>query len=823
MKAGPRFHSCATQSPEQASIWDRTAPLTDTQQQAIEAVAAVAASRPLPPHLRGPDVGTTPTSATLQPGGLEGPTSPVGTSDRPAELGFIGTSFEDVVLQSSTEFFSWLSELEAARANETEGKFQSHAAVLNARLAECDQLLASIDDVTQTFEMLKEGQKAVNERTSALQLTCERLVTERESLHATAEALNSRLKYFDQLETVAAEFHSTSLELGSKDVLASLQKLDECLSFVSSHPHYADAGNYTAKFRQLQGRALTAVRTSVQQSLRAAAQAAQGQAASQSVTGQGLISPPSSIAASDYGATATLMSVRFRAAIQPSLEALLQGIEKRAATSPDYSRLLRDCQAMYSEIRLSLTRPNVVLFLKSLSGESLPELLRRGCEFLLHIAQLESQLFLQLYPASLAAPSGTASALAPLIDPLSTALYDTLRPRLGGIKDIDQLCELASLLRVEVLMEDSASENAKDQADSSELLYPVVRRMLTDIQDRLVYRAQLYIKENVARFVPSANDIDYPSLVQTAAVRASMATNNGSSQVPSSPSNDAEADYTGWYPPVQRSLLLLSKLYPALPSKVFNGLAHEAVAAASTSVYEGARAILKTTGPLHAQLFTIRQLLILREQVAPFEADFSEVQRGMDFSHVRDYLRRTLTGQLPLFSLSSDNAVLQLVSRGAPRISENQVDAKKDLERNLKLNCENFILGVTKMSVEPALNFLTKVTAVRAAGGLAPDSSATGARPLREQAFAAPERMHEVVHAVNTAVKGPLIAAFDALRAYLPTEEGRGTLFRSIRSNILEAHAQLNKLMEAEYTADEVAAAGLVSQAQLEALLDGMA
>ena len=44
---------------------------------------------------------------------------------------------------------------------------------------------------------------------------------------------------------------------------------------------------------------------------------------------------------------------------------------------------------------------------------------------------------------------------------------------------------------------------------------------------------------------------------------------------------------------------------------------------------------------------------------------------------MRDYLRRTLSGQLPLFSLSSDNAVVQLLGKGGPRIAESQVDSKK--------------------------------------------------------------------------------------------------------------------------------------------------
>lgn len=39
---------------------------------------------------------------------------------------------------------------------------------------------------------------------------------------------------------------------------------------------------------------------------------------------------------------------------------------------------------------------------------------------------------------------------------------------------------------------------------------------------------------------------------------------------------------------------------------------------------------------------------------------------------MRDHMRRILVGQSKLFSFGSDNAVLQLVSRGGPRVLESQ-------------------------------------------------------------------------------------------------------------------------------------------------------
>ena len=420
------------------------------------------------------------------------------------------------------------------------------------------------------------------------------------------------------------------------------------------------------------------------------------------------------------------------------------------------------------------------------------------------------------------------------MDPLCMLLYDVMRPALVALRDIDVLCELAYVLCTEILQQ---QQQQGQQQGNGALLHPVLGRMLGDIQERLTYRAQAFIRENVAGFVPTPEELKYPDILlvlddkkdgtdDSTAVEGEE-TALLSQQQQEKKERPSSESYHGWYPPVQRSLLLLSKLYRTIPQKAFNGLAHEAVAAAANAVVDAARAITATSGSIHGQLFTIRQLLILREQIAPFEADFAVVERSLDFSHVKDYLRRTLSGQLPLFSFSSNNAVLQLVSRGGPRLSENQVDAKKDLERQLKTACEGFILTVTKVAVDPALTFLTKVTAIKLATGMGSGSGGSNkdeeATPLRNQAFASPDRVVEVATALMAALRGPLPEAAAALRAYLPAEETRTALFKPIKGNVIEAHGQLRRLLVEEgYEAGDVGRAGLCGGEELEALLDGM-
>jgi len=85
-------------------------------------------------------------------------------------------------------------------------------------------------------------------------------------------------------------------------------------------------------------------------------------------------------------------------------------------------------------------------------------------------------------------------------------------------------------------------------------------------------------------------------------------------------------------------------------------------------------------------------LLLLREQIAQFDVDFAVTDTDLDFSHMRNHMRRIVSGEVSLFALSSSNAVVQMLGRGGPRVVTAQVDSKRDLEQQLKGSCENFIM-----------------------------------------------------------------------------------------------------------------------------------
>ncbi|KAG2494830.1 hypothetical protein HYH03_007071 [Edaphochlamys debaryana] len=906
---GKQLAGAASKSYNVAAIWEKTAALSESQLRAVEALGQSCAQRPLPSHVVD-DVRSTAVEAPLD--------------QAHAKDSYVGT-LEDAVLHNTSQFHKWHSELEAACASETEEKYKRYADLLSSHVGSCETILGKVDLTLEAFDSLLSQHRDVAGRSRALHASCEQLVREKEALVEFADALRAKLRFFDEFETVYAQFNAAQLSLDADQFLTLLRKLDDCMAYVANNPQYADAGQYSAKFRQLQGRALGAVRSKVQQVLRAAVQQVQaaiqqaaaggGGAAAGASTNGGAPSPtgaapaapgagaapsaPGAVPQLAEGAEVPMLYVRFRAAAEPNIKGLLREVEARAGR-PEYARLLAECHNLYAQARLALISPYVQQRIAQYAAQPLPLFTRNGCEHLGRVCQLEVQLFEHFFPgqaqaqqdsakpagptpgakgskpgapggpqASAPAPAlpSSAEALAPLLEPLATLLYDQLRPAVVVMQDLDELCELVDILKHEVLGEQLARRGVGGEA-----LKPLLGRCLADVQGRLIFRVQAYIRDEISSYSVAPDDVDYPAKLLE---QAAAAAREQDAQPSSSPSGDdngqpdgdaagsangtssaaagasasaggASADpYVSLFPPLKATLLVLSKLYRAVDSKIFGGLAQEAVSACTVAVQNASRLIAKkaaapapasgpaaaaaaaaaaaggggsATTPLDAQLFMIRNLLFLREQIVPFDVDFAVTDIDLDFSHMREHLRRIMVGQESLFTLGPSNAMVRMLGASGPRVLTFQLDSKKELEKALKSVCEALIMALTKVAVEPMLSFITKVTAVRLASG----HGGAPAKPMREQAFASVPKLAEVVGRVNAALGpgGPLPAAVGKMRLYLPNPATHAILLKPVKSNIAEAHGQVAKLLQSDYTPEEAAEVPLYNPQQLAAVLE---
>ncbi|XP_021992535.1 conserved oligomeric Golgi complex subunit 3 isoform X2 [Helianthus annuus] len=761
-----------------ASTWEQNAPLTEQQQAAIIALSHAVVERPFPSVLE---------NISKENNGLTISTKP-GTVEESGEI--------NSVLVNTNQFYKWFTDLEAAMKSETEEKYQQYVNTLTERIQTCDGILQQVDETLDLFSELQMQHQVVATKTKTLHDACDRMVIEKQRLIEFADSLRSKLSYFDELENVAASFYSSNTNVASENFLPQLKKLDDCISYVENNPQYAESNVYLVKFRQLQSRALGMIRAHVLSVLKSSTSQVQT-----ALRGSG-----GSKSAISEGVEASIIYVRFKAAAS-ELKPILEEIERRSSRK-EYVQLLSECHKIYCEQRLSLVKGIVSERISEYSKkETLPSITRSGCAYLMQVCQLEHQLFDHFFPST----SEDISSLAPLVDPLCTYLYDTLRPKLIHEMNLDILCELVDILKIEVI-----GEQLSRRGESLAGIRPTLDRILADIHERLTFRARTHIRDEIANYLPVDEDLDYPGKLERSA------------ETKSDPSSvnlllDQSLDaFKTWYPPLEKTVSCLSKLYNCLEQAVFTGLAQEAVEFCSVSIQKASKLVAKRSSQMDGQLFLIKHLLILREQIAPFDIEFSVTHKELDFSHLLEHLRRILRGQTSLFDWSRSTSLARTLS---PRVLESQIDAKKELEKNLKATCEEFIMSVTKSVVDPMLSFVTKVTAVKVAlssGAQNQKLESAMGKPLKDQAFATPDKVAEIVQKVNAAMQNELPRVMEKMKLYLQNPSTRTILFKPIKTNIIEAHEQVLKLLKQDYSEEEITNIKMVSIQELESQLNNL-
>ncbi|XP_042487205.1 conserved oligomeric Golgi complex subunit 3-like [Macadamia integrifolia] len=133
-------------------------------------------------------------------------------------------------------------------------------------------------------------------------------------------------------------------------------------------------------------------------------------------------------------------------------------------------------------------------------------------------------------------------------------------------------------------------------------------------------------------------------------------------------------------------------------------------------------------------------------------------------------------------------------------------------------------MSVTKLVVDPMLSFVTKVTAVKVAlssGGQDQKSDSVLAKPLKNQAFATPDKVAELVQKVDASIQQELPRVMGKMKLYLQNPSTRTILYKPIKTNIVEAHLQLQSLLKSEYSPEEIQSIGTVTIQDLQTRLDG--
>ena len=82
--------------------------------------------------------------------------------------------------------------------------------------------------------------------------------------------------------------------------------------------------------------------------------------------------------------------------------------------------------------------------------------------------------------------------------------HDLLRPKIIHIYHLETLAELCTILKVEML-----EDHVQQHSEELKAFEAICKQMLEDVQERLVYRTNIFIKEEVFGYQPSAGDVMY--------------------------------------------------------------------------------------------------------------------------------------------------------------------------------------------------------------------------------------------------------------------------------------------------------------------------
>lgn len=286
------------------------------------------------------------------------------------------------------------------------------------------------------------------------------------------------------------------------------------------------------------------------------------------------------------------------------------------------------------------------------------------------------------------------------------------------------------------------------------------------------------------------------------------------------------ADLHGmWYPTVRRTLVCLSRLYRCIDRPVFQSLSQEALSHCIHSVSHAAQLISAKNTPIDGELFEIKHLLIIREQIAPFRVDFTSRETSLDFSKTRTAAFGLIQKRKQLLTMDSNNALLEFLFQSAPQVKEHILDSRKDVDRHLKAICENFIKDGTNLLIGPLTGFIEKAQNVLKANE---QSLSQATQPnanrvnyvLRQTPWASPQLISGIIQESQRLIKSKLTGLQRAMLLYLANKDTEFILFRPIRNNCIGAFVRLEQMLTTNgYTRDDMTITGCPTADQISILL----
>jgi len=505
----------------------------------------------------------------------------------------------------------------------------------------------------------------VQSRSEAIRTECSNLLSEQKRLQQDSDSLATDLKYF--LDLAPIEGRLQSVDVLSSEFSKVLSRVDECINFLEEHSEYKEAPQYLESYRSIRRKSLASIKSTFKLHLENVETSTGGD-------------PLSEVARIEYRSAAK------------TIRRVLEVLEMKMDISKEYRSMLLACQRLYLNQRLEVLKASVNGKLKLLQSGKVQNLLRASCNLLMSTCVGEYKLYKEFFTVDLS-ERGTGGldddgqSIGHSLAELSYAMYSFMRPWIIHEDSMDVLCDLVMIMDQEILPQ------VQIQGKLLQEFGELINKIKADTQERLQYRTQIYIRDEISKYVPTLEDLAYYDLL----VRLSKESWDDALEVAKKLSQDQKQiktmAYRDWSPVLERTLSCLSQVYRTLETEVFEYIAYESVLTCINVLTTVAKQIAREQGSVHGHLFLIKHLLILREQISPFEVDFSILETTLDFSNF-DLISPSVYG------------IVNSIKRTFPTLIENELDSKKALEVKLKEACESFITTQTNIHIGSLLRLI---------------------------------------------------------------------------------------------------------------------
>ncbi|XP_014470843.1 PREDICTED: conserved oligomeric Golgi complex subunit 3 [Dinoponera quadriceps] len=674
-------------------------------------------------------------------------------------------------------------------------KYNLYLNELKSRRSECEKVCSQIEDALNDFSALYKQYTEVSGKTTSLYEASEQLISDQKQLNATIDSITEYVRYFKEIDVISEKLDAPTLSVNSEMFFNILEKIDTNINFMQNNSSYNESGVYLVRYRHCQSKAIALIQNYIFNLF--------------SKTTESILNLKDSEGTPENAdAALALFYGRFQTILSKT-KPVIEQVEGKSYKRQEYDSLLLECHQYYWSQRGLVLGASIQKSLNSVrekyNGDHC-SLVRHACALLLHASIDEHRLFYEFF-------SKQSSGLTAYLESLCTSLYDALRPFIIHINHLETLAEICCILRIEML-----DEHVQNNFEPLEGFGNICLQLLHDVQERLVFRAHLYLQSDVLNYNPSAGDLAYPEKLkmmediaesireetrQSRMKKISVSSTDSSALEPVSRNHividsiyqkthmgNSPADLHGmWYPTVRRTLVCLSRLYRCVDRSVFQSLSQEAICLCVQSIENARQEIERRASTLDAELFQIKHLLILREQIAPFQVDFTIKEYSLDFSKVKTAAFGLLEKSSRLFTLSN-NALLQFLLEGAPQMKEQLIDSRKHVDAKLKFTCQRLIQHATYLLIFPVVKLLEKDKLHEATGqgdalGGAREVAAIVADVLRVIKFKCPEIQQ-------------------SMQLYLANKETEFILFKPVKNNICAAFTQLHQALNKYYNAEDL-------------------